>query len=132
MDRIIQSLNDIAKLPAAFDELRHHLKYHTESGFSVEEANGYAQQMDDIEAILIPAWKAKLRNTTYEVFVDSQPTLGGFLKVRVAREGSAPIEVFAESYTHFNSEMCDGSCYQYVYQKVLCYRDGLSSGRVAL
>jgi len=42
------------------------------------------------------------------------------------------VVVFAESYAHFNSEMCDGSCYQYVYQKVLCYQDGLASGRVAL
>lgn len=132
MARITQSLDDIAKLPAAFDELRSHLKYHTESGFSVEEANGYAQQIDDIEAILIPAWKARLEKTKYEIHTDAEPALGGFLKIKVQREGSAPVEVFAESYVRFNSVMCDGSCYQYVYQKVLCYRDALSSGRVAL
>lgn len=132
MGRISRRLNNVADLPAAFEELRHHLKYHTESGFSVEEANGYAQQIDEIEAILIPAWKERLSDTAYEIQTDCQPTLGGFLKIRVLREGAAPVEVFAESYAHFNSEMCDGSCYQYVYQKVLCYRDALSSGRVAL
>ena len=47
-------------------------------------------------------------------------------------EGVEPVEVFAESYSRFNSEMYDGSCYQYVYQKVLCYEDALASGRVRL
>lgn len=132
MVRISQRLNDITELPSALNELRHHLKYHTESGFSVEEANGYAQQMDDIEDILIPAWKERLRDTSYEVVTDCNPALGGFLKIKVARDGKEPVEIFAESYAHFNSGMCDGSCYQYVYQKVLCYRDALSSGRVPL
>ena len=132
MGRITQRLNDLTELPSAFNELRHRLKYHTESGFSVEEANGYAQQMDDIEDILVPVWKERLGDTSYEILIDSDPALGGFLKIRVIREGLDPVEIFAEAYAHFNSGMCDGSCYQYVYQKVLCYKDALASGRVPL
>lgn len=132
MIRICKHVNDITKLPSVFDEVRRNLKYHTESGFSMEEANGYAQQLDEIHDILIPAWKERLLDTPYEVLTECQPSLGGFLRIRVIREGSEPVEVFAESYAHFNSEMCDGSCYQYVYQKVLCYEDALSSGRVTL
>jgi hypothetical protein len=64
--------------------------------------------------------------------VDCDPVLGGFLRIRVVPKGSAPIDAFVESYTRFNAEMCDGSCHQYVYQRVLCYQDGLASGRVAL
>jgi hypothetical protein len=132
MTRISQSVNDIAELPGVFEELRHKLKYHTESGFTTEEANGYAEQLDDIEKILLPAWKSRLESSAHEVSVACNPVLGGFLKISVTRDGSAPVEVFVESYAHFNSEMCDGSCYQYVYQKVLCYEDALSSGRVTL
>jgi hypothetical protein len=125
-------VNDLSKLPAVLREVRGQLQYHTESGFSAEEADGYAQQLDDLESILIPEWKSRLKDSTYEIDVECVPMLGGFLKITVHREGVKPVVVFAESYAHFNSEMCDGSCYQYVYQKVLCYEDGLASGRVPL
>lgn len=132
MTRFSQRVNDVSKLPSVFEELRHNLKYHTESGFTTEEANGYAEQLDDIEKVLLPAWKDRLEGSDHEVAVESSPILGGFLKIRVLRENQDPVEIFTESYAHFNSEMCDGSCYQYVYQKVLCYEDALSSGRVPL
>jgi hypothetical protein len=132
MKKISKRLNDLNDLPAALHQVRDQLKYHTESGFTAEEANGYAQQLDDVERILIPAWEERLRDTSYEIMVDSSPNLGGFLRIKVIREGSKPIEVFTENYAHFNSEMCDGSCYQYVYQKVLCYEEGLATGRVPL
>ena len=132
MNRIRQRLNDVTKLPSVLGDVQHHLQYHTETGFTTEEANGYAQQLDDIEKLLVPAWEEKLGDTPYEVVVDCMPNLGGFLKIKVIPGGGSPVEVFAESYGHFNSEMCDGSCYQYVYQKVLCYAEGLASGRVGL
>lgn len=123
--------DDVTKLSSLFKEVREQLQYHTESGFSAEEANGYAQQLDDIEKNLIPDWKARLGDTPHEVILESNPILGGYLKIKIVRDGK-PVEVFAESYGHFNSEMCDGSCYQYVYQKVLCYKEGLTTGRVPL
>ena len=132
MIRISQRVNDLSKLPAVLGELRKQLQYHTESGFSTEEADGYAQQLDDLESILMPEWRARLAGSAYEIDVECVPALGGFLKITVHRAGGKPVVVFAESYAHFNSEMCDGSCYQYVYQKVLCYEDGLASGRVPL
>jgi len=132
MIRISRRSDDVKKLPVLLDEVRKRLQYHTESGFSAEEANGYAQQLDDIETILVPKWEERLRDGSYEVVVDASPNLGGFLKIKITREGAAPVEVFTESYAHFNSEMCDGSCYQYVYQKVLCYEEGLATGRVPL
>ena len=132
MSRFSQRVNDVSELPSVFDELRHKLKYHTESGFTTEQANGYAEQLDDIEKVLLPAWEDRLKGTPHQISVESRPVLGGFLTIRVHRDEQDPVEVFAESYAHFNSEMCDGSCYQYVYQKVLCYEDALSTGRVAL
>jgi hypothetical protein len=132
MSRFSERVNDVSELPSVFDELRHKLKYHTESGFTTEEANGYAEQLDDIEKVLLPAWEDRLKGTPHQISVESRPVLGGFLTIRVHRDEQDPVEVFAESYAHFNSEMCDGSCYQYVYQKVLCYEDALSTGRVAL
>ena len=50
----------------------------------------------------------------------------------LTKKDAEPVVVFLESYVHFNSEMCDGSCYQYVYQRVLCYEEGLATGRVPL
>jgi hypothetical protein len=132
MNHITKQLNDVAELPSVLHEVREKLKYHTESGFTAEEANGYAQQLDEIEEILLPLWKERLQGADYQLAVDCTPQLAGFLKIKVMRVDEKPVEVFAESYGHFNSEMCDGSCYQYVYQKVLCYRDGLQTGRVAL
>jgi len=130
--RISQRFNDVTALPSVLHEIRERLQYHTESGFTAEEANSYAQQLDEIEAILLPAWRARLGDAAYEIAVEAMPILGGFLKMTVEREGSNPVVVFAESYIRFNSEMCDGSCYQYVYQKVLCYDEGLASGRIPL
>jgi hypothetical protein len=132
MIKITKRLSNLNELPSALHEVRERLQYHTESGFTAEEANGYAQQLDDVEKILIPAWEKRLRDNAYEIEVDSSPNLGGFLKIKVIREGAKPVEVFTENYAHFNSEMCDGSCYQYVYQKVLCYEEGLETGRVLL
>jgi hypothetical protein len=132
MNRISHRLHDLSELASVLHEVRKQLQYHTESGFSGEEANGYAQQSDEIEAILVPLWKERLAGSSYEVSVDCVPSLGGFLKISVKRGGADPVTVFAESYVKFNSEMCDGSCYQYVYQKVLCYEDALNSGRVPL
>jgi hypothetical protein len=132
MSLFSQRVSDVSKLPSVFDGLRHKLKYHTESGFTIEEANGYAEQLDDIEKVLVPAWQDRLQDSAYEIAVEGRPILGGFLTIRVYRDKQDPVEVFAESYAHFNSEMCDGSCYQYVYQKVLCYEDALSTGRVPL
>jgi hypothetical protein len=132
MLRISQRVNQLSELPGVLEEVRKQLQYHTESGFTAEEANGYAQQLDDLETILIPGWRERLKDAAYEVDVECVPVLGGFIKIKIQREGEEPVVVFTESYAHFNSEMCDGSCYQYVYQKVLCYEDGLASGRVPL
>ena len=132
MIRITRRLNDVTQLPSVLDEVRKSLQYHTESGFTAEEANGYAQQLDDLQSILIPAWQERLQGVAHQVELDCNPTLGGFIRIRIAREGANPVDVFVESYAHFNSEMCDGSCYQYVYQRVLCYEEGLASGRVPL
>ena len=130
--RIQHTLKDIAKLPDVLHEIREHLRYHTESGFTTEEANGYAQQLDEVEAILLPEWKKRLGRAACEIRVDALPFLGGFMKIVIQRPEGDPVVVFAESYAHFHADMCDGSCYQYVYQKVLCYQDGLASGRVPL
>lgn len=132
MNRINEQLDDLSDLPAVFQQVQEQLRFHTETGFTTEEANGYAQQMDDIEEVLMPLWRAKLEGAKYHVVVDCLPKLGGFLKIKAAREEGPTVDIFVESYGHFNSEMCDGSCYQYVYQKVLCYKDGLASGRVPL
>ena len=132
MNRINQRLNDLSGLPSVFNDIQKQLRYHTESGFTSEEADGYAQQMEDIEEVLIPLWQSKLEQKKYNIVVDCAPKLGGFLKISVQWEEAQSVDVFAASYNHYNSEMCDGSCYQYVYQKVLCYKDGLASGRVVL
>jgi hypothetical protein len=132
MNRISRQADDLTGLSSAFGEVRKALRYHTESGFTMEEANGYAQQLDDVGEILFPAWRERLDGASYRVYLDCSPRMGGYVKVRIAKEGADPVVVFAESYARFNSEMCDGSCYQYVYQKVLCYQDALESGRVAL
>jgi hypothetical protein len=132
MIRIDQRVHHLDKLPAVLEEVRHQLQYHTESGFTTEEANGYAQQLEDLEGLLIPEWRERLENCDYAIDVVAVPELAGFLKITVEREGAKPVQVFAESYSHFNSEMFDGSCNQYVYQRILCYLDGLASGRVRL
>ena len=132
MKRIIQQMNELDELPALFNELRDKLQYHTESGFGEDEASAFAQQLSDIEAVLIPDWRKRLSGSKYQIGIECSPQLGGFLKMTISRDGAEPVVVFAESYIHFNSEMCDGSCYQYVYQKVLCYQEGLETGRVAL
>ena len=132
MNRITKRLDDLAKLPSVLDELKERLCYQAELGFTAEESNGYAQQLDDIKEILIPAWAERLHDTQYEILVDCSPKRGGFIKIKVLRGESKPVEVFAESYSSFNAEMCDGSCYQYVYQKVVCFKEGLHSGRVPL
>ena len=132
MPRISQRVNDLAELPAVLEEVRHLLQYHTESGFSSEEANGYAQQLHDLQDLLIPAWRERLAGAAYAVEVVAVPELGGFVKIVIEREGTAAVQVFTESYGHFNAEMFDGSCNQYVYQRVLCYLEGLESGRVPL
>jgi len=132
MSRIKHELADLDALHAALQEVRKSLEYHTESGFTAEEANGYAQQLDDIEEKLVPVWREKLGDAPYAVQLDSSPKLGGFLKIKVNRDGAEPVEVFHENYAHFDAEMCDGSCYQYVYQRVLCYQEGLATGRVPL
>ncbi len=132
MPRLNQHVTNLSELSGVLRDVRKELAYHTESGFTAEEANGYAQQLDDLESILVPKWAARLKDAAYGVDVECVPTLGGFIKIRIEREGAEPAEVFAESYARFNSEMYDGSCYQYVYQKVLCYEDALASGRVRL
>jgi hypothetical protein len=132
MPRVSQYLNDLSELSVVLEDIRKQLAYHTESGFTAEEANGYAEQLDDLESILVPKWAERLKGTAYALEVLCIPELGGFIKISIQREGVEPIEVFAESYARFNSEMYDGSCYQYVYQKVLCYEDALASGRVRL
>ena len=132
MARLSQQVDDLSKLRAVLQDLRKQLVYHTDLGFTAEEANGYAQQLEELGSILIPKWEDRLKDATYTVDVQCIPTLGGFIKISIQREGTAPVEVFAESYARFNSEMYDGSCYQYVYQKVLCYEDALASGRVRL
>jgi hypothetical protein len=132
MSRIDQQFPDLEALHSAFQEIQKQLRYHTESGFTAEEANGYAQQLDDLEERLVPAWRKKLGDTPYTVMLECSPKLGGFLKIKINRKDAEPVVVFLESYVHFNSEMCDGSCYQYVYQRVLCYEEGLATGRVPL
>jgi hypothetical protein len=132
MPRITKRVSDLAELPAVLDEVHQLLQYHTESGFSGEEANGYAQQLEDLKEVLIPAWRERLADSGYAIEVVAVPELGGFLKIAIERAGAAPVQVFTESYGHFNAEMFDGSCNQYVYQRVLCYLEGLESGRVPL
>ncbi len=132
MIRIHRRLDTLEQLPPLFEEIRHHLQFHTESGFSIEEANGYAQQLEEVEKILLPLWKARLGEESYAVQVDAALGLHGFIRIQILRAGKAPVTVFSESYGHFNAEMCDGSFYQFVYQRVLCYRDGLASGRIDL
>ena len=130
MNRVYQQLNQLSELPPLFKEVRKQLQYHTESGFSVDEASAYAQQLSDIEEVLIPEWQARLGDSKYQITFECSPQLGGFIKISIAREGAEPAEVFAEPYIHFNAEMCDGSCYQYVYQKVICFKEGLETKRV--
>ena len=132
MKRINEQLDNLSGLPSVFVQIQEKLRFHTESGFTSEEADGYAQQMDDIGEVLMPLWRTKLEGAKYSIVVDCAPKLGGFLKITAVRKDAPAVEIFTESYSHFNSEMCDGSCYQYVYQKVLCYKDGLASGRVPL
>lgn len=132
MIRIHHRLDTLEQLPSLFKDIRHHLQFHTESGFSTEEAEGYAQQLEEVEAILLPLWKARLGEKPYAVQVDGALGLHGFIRIQILREGKEAVPVFSESYGHFNAEMCDGSFYQFVYQRVLCYQDGLESGRVDL
>jgi hypothetical protein len=133
MPRVEKRLTDLAELPAVLKEIASLLQYHTESGFTSEEANAYAQQLEDLEELLIPAWRERLKDAAgYVVEVLAVPELRGFIKIRIGHDGADPIVVFTESYAHFNSEMFDGSCNQYVYQRVLCYKEGLESGRIAL
>ncbi len=132
MNRIYQQLNNLSELPPLLKEASSKLQYHTESGFEADEASAYSQQLSDIEEILIPEWQARLGDSKYQISFECNPGLGGFLKIKIARDGTDPVEVFAESYVHFNAEMCDGSCYQYVYQKVLCFQEGLETKRVDL
>lgn len=133
MPRVEQRITDLAELPPILKQVGSQLQYHTESGFTGEEANAYAQQLEDLEELLIPAWRERLGDAAgYAVEVLAVPELRGFIKLRIARDGTDPVVVFTESYAHFNSEMFDGSCNQYVYQRVLCYKEGLESGRIAL
>ena len=132
MNRINKELHDLDGLPALFKEVSHKLQYHTESGLTVDEASSYAQQLSDIEKILIPEWRTRLADSRYVIIFECTPQLNGFLKIKIARETADPVEVFTESYAHFNAGMCDGSCYQYVYQKVICYKEGLETKRVDL
>jgi hypothetical protein len=133
MPRVEQRLTELTELPAVLNEVGSLLQYHTESGFTSEEANAYAQQLEDLEALLIPAWREHLKDAAgYVVEVLAVPELRGFIKIRIGSEGAEPVVVFTESYSHFNSEMFDGSCNQYVFQRVLCYKEGLESGRIPL
>lgn len=132
MNRIIRQLTQLSELPTLFEEVRGKLQYHTESGLDADEASAYAQQISDIEDILIPEWRARLGDSKYQITLECSPQLGGFIKIKIAREGANPVEVFADSYIHFNAGMCDGSCYQYVYQRVLCFREGLETQRIDL
>jgi hypothetical protein len=132
MDRINQRVDSLAALSDVLQDVHDQLQYHTESGFTEEEANSYGQQIHDLQKVLIPEWEKRLKADSYTIDVQCVPALGGFLKIRIQRHGAEPVEVFAESYARFNSDMFDGSCYQYVYQKVLCYQEGLDSGRVPL
>ncbi|MGD8590452.1 MAG: hypothetical protein PVG22_16640 [Chromatiales bacterium] len=132
MNKIYKELHDLGEFPATFQEVSSKLLYHTESGLTLDEASAYAQQLSDIEEILIPEWRKRLENSKYFIIFECVPQLNGFVRIKIAREGSDPVEVFTESYIHFNAEMCDGSCYQYVYQKVLCYKEGLETKRVDL
>jgi hypothetical protein len=132
MPKISRRLSDLNALPQALEAVGEQLRYHTESGFTLEEANAYAGQLGEIQKILVPLWRQRLEGRAYGLQLDCDPSLGGFLRIRALPEGGAPVEVFTESYVRFNAEMCDGSCHQYVYQKVLCYEDGLASGRVPL
>jgi hypothetical protein len=132
MNRIYQELHNLSELPTTFKETSNKLQYHTDTGFSLDEANAYAQQLSDIEEILIPDWQTRLGDSKYLIIFECNPQLGGYVKIKIARDGADPVEVFAENYIHFNAEMCDGSCYQYVYQKVICFQEGLKTKRVNL
>lgn len=132
MATISHRLSDVNELPPVLEDIAERLRYHTESGLTLEEANAYADQLGEVRKTLLPAWQQRLEGRAYEVQVDGDPMLGGFLRIRVVPQRGAPVDVFLESYAPFNAEMCDGSCHQYVYQRVLCYQDGLASGRVAL
>ena len=132
MNRIYKELHDLDELPSTFREVSDKLQYHTESGLTLDEASAYAQQLSDIEEILIPEWQKKLTDSKYLIILECIPQLNGFLKIKITRENADPVEVFTESYAHFNAGMCDGSCYQYVYQKVICYKEGLETKRVDL
>jgi hypothetical protein len=132
MNRIYKELHDLDELPSTFKEVSDKLQYHTESGLTLDEASAYAQQLSDIEEILIPEWRTRLADSGYLVIFECTPQLNGFLKIKIARESAGPVEVFTESYAHFNAGMCDGSCYQYVFQKVICYKEGLETKRVDL
>ena len=132
MNRIYKELHDLDELPSPFREVSDKLQYHTESGLTLDEASAYAQQLSDIEEILIPEWQKKLTDSKYLIILECIPQLNGFLKIKITRENADPVEVFTESYAHFNAGMCDGSCYQYVYQKVICYKEGLETKRVDL
>lgn len=132
MGSINQRANSLFELSSLLQNVRSQLAYHTESGFTGEEANSYAEQIDDVQEILVPQWRKRLKGTSYAVDIQCVPTFGGFLKIKVERAGTDPIEVFSESYARFNSEMFDGSCHQYLYQRVLCYEDDLACGRVSL
>ena len=132
MKRIYKELHNLSQLPATFEEIRNQLQYHTESGLSLDEASAYAQQLNDIKEILVPAWQTKLGNTDYFINLECIPQLNGFIKIKITKDKAEPVEVFTESYTHFNAGMCDGSCYQYVYQRVICYKEGLETKRVNL
>lgn len=132
MPTISRHLSDLNELPTVLDDIGEQLRYHTESGFTLEEANAYAGQLGEIQKILMPLWSERLEGRRYGMQLDCDPSLGGFLRIRVLPDGGAPVDVFTESYARFNAEMCDGSFHQYVYQRVLCYQDGLASGRVPL
>ena len=132
MNRIYKELHDFDELSVIFEEIGNKLQYHTESGLTVDEASAYAQQLRDIEEILIPEWQKRLGNSKYVIIFECTPQSNGYLKIKIARDNAEPVEVFTETYVHFNAGMCDGSCYQYVYQKVICYKEGLETKRVDL
>ena len=132
MNRIYKELHDLSELPSIFKAVNDKLQYHTESGLTLDEASAYAQQLNDIKETLIPEWRTRLADARYVIIFECIPQLNGFLKLKIARENAEPVEVFTESYAHFNAGMCDGSCYQYVYQKVICYKEGLETKRVDL
>ena len=59
MDRINQRVDSLAALSDVLQDVHDQLQYHTESGFTEEEANSYGQQILETEGDWLRAFQTR-------------------------------------------------------------------------